>query len=75
MSETSEGNSEGASNSDAPSRNENSNSSDNNDLQDWGGWTRTTNRRINSAMLCQLSYTPSIRIPAPRSRPGFVYQL
>jgi hypothetical protein len=30
----------------------------------WGGWTRTTNRRINSAMLCQLSYTPSTGIPA-----------
>ena len=75
MSDSSEGNSEGAPDLGAPSQETNSNSSDNNDLQDWGGWTRTTNRRINSAMLCQLSYTPSTRIPAPRAGPGFAYQL
>jgi hypothetical protein len=71
MSDNSEGNSEGALDSGAPSSAANSNSSDNNDLRDWGGWTRTTNRRINSAMLCQLSYTPSTRIPAATVGPGF----
>ena len=30
----------------------------------WGGWIRTTDLLINSQALCQLSYTPSTRLPA-----------
>jgi hypothetical protein len=27
-------------------------------IRSWGGWTRTTNFRINSPAVCQLTYTP-----------------
>jgi hypothetical protein len=52
MSARSEGNSEGAPKMAAPSHEVNSNESNANELQDWGGRSRTYNRRINSAMLC-----------------------
>jgi hypothetical protein len=29
------------------------------DGKSWGGWTRTTNFRINSPAVCQLTYTPN----------------
>ena len=54
----SEGNSEAAPIESAASESVARNASDSNDLQNWGGWTRTTNIRINSAALCRLSYTP-----------------
>ena len=52
MNSNSEGNSEGALNSSAPSQDASQMSNDNNDLQDWGGRSRTYNHRINSAALC-----------------------
>lgn len=35
------------------------------DLQNWGGWIRTTDLLINSQALCQLSYTPKLTSSEP----------
>src|SRR5688572_7090873 len=35
----------------------------------WGGWIRTTDLRINSPALCQLSYTPPGRKITPEAPP------
>ena len=34
----------------------------------WGGWTRTTNIPINSRVVCQLTYAPSVLSQTPLNK-------
>ena len=39
------------------------------ELHNWGGWTRTTNFLINSQAVCQLTYTPKPNFLAATDEP------